>query len=94
MIVSVPAGSVVIVSEAEPPTSEAVPSVVVPFSKLITSPLGGVPPAELTVAVSVTAWLTSDGLRDDVSVVMVVKMFTTDWLRAVETLAALFVSPL
>ena len=42
-------------SDAVPPLSGAVPRVFLPFLKVMTSPFGGAPPVELTVAVKTTA---------------------------------------
>ena len=68
MIVSVPTGKLVLVIEAEPPLNVADPNTRVPLKK-VTVPVG-LGPAELTVAVSVTAWPDVDGLRLEVTVVV------------------------
>ena len=93
MIVLVPAASVEMVSDAEPPARGAVPSVVVPRRKVINSPSGGVPPADVTLAVNVTAWPTNEGFSEEVIVVVVENFATTDWLNADEVLAVLLASP-
>ena len=66
-----------------PPLSVAVPSEVVPL-KNWTVPVG-TPAVELTPAVSVTGWPTTDGLGDDATVVVVVGK--TVWLKIGEVLA-------
>jgi hypothetical protein len=57
------------------PSSVEVPKVVVPSLK-VTVPVG-VPPLEVTEAVNVTDWLKTDGLADELTVVVVVNVFWT-----------------
>ena len=57
-----------------PAVKVPVPRVVEPFLN-VTLPVG-VPPLEVTVAVKVTAWPDFDGLRDEVSEVEVLALFT------------------
>src|ERR1017187_6595632 len=71
-MLSVPPVNVEIGNAADPPLSEAVPSVVVPCRNVIVSPSGGAPWLELTVAVKVTDWPYVDGLSEDEMVVVVV----------------------
>lgn len=80
-------------NEAEPPESGAVASVVAPCLKVIISPLGGAPPAEVTVAVNVTSCPTKEGLGEETSMVVVANFATTDWLSAEEVLLRLLLSP-
>ena len=51
------------------PSSVEVPRVVVPSLK-VTVPVG-VPPLEVTVAVNVTDWLNTEGLAEELTVVVV-----------------------
>ena len=68
--------SVDVVKVALPePSSVEVPRVVVP-SLNVTVPVG-VPPLEVTVAVNVTDWLKTEGLAEELTVVMVVNVFWT-----------------
>ena len=68
--------SVEVVNVAWPePLSAEVPRVVVP-SLNVTVPVG-VPPLEVTVAVNVTDWLKTDGLADELTVVVVVNVLWT-----------------
>lgn len=93
VILLVPADRPDVVSEAEPAVSGAVPIVTPALRKVINSPSGGVPPAEVTVAVNVTDWPTSDGFSEEVTLVVVENFATTDSLRTADVLAVLFVSP-
>ena len=68
-----------------------VPIEVTPSLK-VTVPLGVPVAVVLTVAVKVTDWLKVDGLRDEVTAVVVASLFTT-WLNAVELLVAKVASP-
>jgi hypothetical protein len=54
-MVEVPDGRDDVVREAVPPLSGTVARVVAPFLNVMSSPLGGVPPVELTTAVKTTA---------------------------------------
>jgi hypothetical protein len=76
---------------AMPPLRVAVPNTVVRFWN-VTVPVG-VPLAELTVAVNVTAWPDVEGLGEEVSVVVLAIFFTT-WLKFGEVLVAKVASPL
>ena len=68
--------SVEVVKVAWPvPSSVEVPRVVVP-SLNVTVPMG-VPPLEVTVAVKVTDWLKTEGLAEELTVVVVVNVFWT-----------------
>src|SRR5208337_4789547 len=71
LIVDVPWGNAEVVKEAEPPVSAPVPSTVAPFLKLTVSPSGGGPAAELTTAVKVTDWPSTEGFSEEESVVVV-----------------------
>lgn len=57
------------------PSKAEVPKVVVP-SLNVTVPVG-VPPLEVTVAVKVTDWLKTEGLAEELTVVVVVNVFWT-----------------
>ena len=81
-----------VVSEAVPALSEAVPITDEPFLKVMVSPLGGAPEVELTVAVKVTTWPTTEGLSEETSVVVVEAMIAC--LRVEEVLLVLLPSPL
>lgn len=74
----VPADRADVVNEAEPAVSGAVPSVVPALRKVISSPFGGVPPGEVTVAVNVTDWPTNEGFSEEVTFVIVENFVTTD----------------
>ena len=72
-----------------------VPIVVPPSLKVTVSPAGIVPApgaTEATVAVKVTDWPNTEGLAEEVSVVVVLAWLTT-CETAVEVLVAKFVSP-
>ena len=59
------------------PSRVEVPSVVAPFLN-VTVPVG-VPPLEVTVDVKVTGWLKTEGLAEELTVVVVAK-FCTTWI--------------
>ena len=73
-----PAGSVEVVKEARPPLSAAVPRALPPLRNVISSPSGGVPPAEVTVAVNVIPPPTNEGFGEEVNAVVVENFATTD----------------
>jgi len=77
---------------AAPPLSVPVPRIVVPILKDTVSPSGGEPKLELTVAVKVTVWPASDGLREDVSVVLT-GILVTAWVSEGDVLPRKFASP-
>jgi len=56
------------------------------------SPFGGIPLEDATLAVNVTAWLTTEGLSEEVSATEVAAM--TFSLRLEDVLARLLESPL
>ena len=70
-----PAGNVAVDIDALPPDKVAVPRVVVPWVK-VTKPVG-VTPLEVTVAEKVTLEPATDGLWDEVMVVVVAAGLTT-----------------
>lgn len=80
------------VSDAVPPARGAVPSEAPPKRNVINSPSGGGPPAEVTVAVSTTAWPRDEGFGEDVRVVVVENFPMIDWLNA-DWFPALLPSP-
>jgi hypothetical protein len=88
-----PAGSVEVVNEAVPAVRGAVPRVEPPRRNVISSPFGGVPPAEVMVALNVTDCPTNAGFTEEVTFVVVENFATTDWLKAAEVLPTLFASP-
>ena len=88
----VPAASEEVVNVAVPPAKDPVPSVVLPSLKVTTSPSGGAPAVELTVAVKVTACPTLVGLEEEVTAVLVAILFTTCFSTG-EVLAVKFASP-
>jgi hypothetical protein len=88
-----PAASDEVLKLAVPPLSVPVARRVVPILKDTVSPSGGEPKLELTVAVKVTVWPTSDGLREDVSVVLAVILVTV-WVSEGDVLPRKFASPL
>ena len=74
-----PAANVEVVKVALPELSRfEVPRVVVPFLN-VTVPVGMPLPGEfaVTVAVKVTAWLNTEGLADELTVVVVASLLTT-----------------
>jgi hypothetical protein len=73
----VPAASEEVVNVAMPPARDPVPSVELPSLKVTTSPSGGAPELELTVAVKVTVCPTVVGFEEDVVAVLVAILFTT-----------------
>ena len=78
-----------IVSSATPSERVMVPrSVFVVVSKKSTLPVGveALPTAELTVAVRVTGWARTDGLADEVTIVVVVSVTACTRVVAVELL--------
>ena len=77
---------------AEPPPSVAVPNIVVPCLKVTSSPSGGGPKLDPTAAVKVTDCATTDGFARDMSVVLVVILFTF-WINDAELLPRKFGSP-
>jgi hypothetical protein len=88
----VPTLSVEVVNVAIPdPFNTNVPSIVDPSVNL-TVPVG-VRPAEFTVTVNVTDWLSVEGFNDEVTAVLVV-VDTTPWLNTGEVLALKLLSPL
>lgn len=85
-----PTASVEVVKVAWPvPSRFEVPSVVEPFLN-VTVPVG-MPPLEVTVAVKVTGWLKTEGLAEELTVVVVAYLFTT-W-GAAESLPLLLPQP-
>jgi hypothetical protein len=66
-----------VVNVALPPDKLPVPSVAPPFLNVTTSPSGGAPELELTVAVKVTACPMVLGFNEDVTPVVVAILFTT-----------------
>ena len=93
MRLCVPTVSEDVVNDAVPPNIGTLARTVVPCLKLITSPSGGVPPDEVTVAVSLTACPIYEGFTDEATVVVVASFATTDSLSAGEALPVSFVSP-
>ena len=92
LIESVPTGNVVDVRVATPFASVAVPRTVLPFMN-ITLPEGVVPDtAEVTVAVNVTDFPKTDGLSDELTLVVVASALTTSE-RGAEVLALKPVTP-
>ena len=83
-----------IVKVARPALSEPLPSVLLPSLK-VSVPVGVAVPGALaaTVAVKVTELLCAEGLREEVTVVVVVSLFTV-WVRTGEVLMLKFVPPL
>src|SRR5208283_5213389 len=83
-----------VVKLAVPPLSVAVPRVLEP-SMNVAVPVGVPPPGEtgLTVAVKVTAWPATDGLREETTLVVVLACLTV-WVRAAEVLVMKLLSPL
>jgi len=71
VIVKMPAGSHEVAIEAAPEFSLAVPRTFELLKNVTVSPLGGVPPVELTVAVKVTACPWIEGFRLDTTAVEV-----------------------
>jgi hypothetical protein len=88
----VPAASEEVVNVAVPPANDPVPSVVLPSLKVTTSPSGGAPALELTVAVKVTACPTLVGFEEEVTAVLVAILLTTCFSKG-EVLAVKFASP-
>src|SRR3978361_161242 len=80
-----PAGNEGVVKVATPALSVPVPRVAAPFLN-VTVPLG-VPAEEVTVAVSFTDWPNVAGFTDEVSVAVVVALFTV-WTTMGEVLPA------
>ena len=78
MMESVPPGNVLVVNVAVPLLRGPVPNTVVPYLKVTISPLGMLPPAELTVAVKVTACPAFEGFTLEDTVVVVVFLTTCD----------------
>src|ERR1043166_3123441 len=83
-----------LVRVAEPELSVPVPSVLVPSWK-VTVPVGVPPPGDtgLTVAVNVTGWPKTVGVREVVTA-MVVSAWLTVWVSTPEVLVLKFGSPL
>jgi hypothetical protein len=73
-MVWLPAARVLMVKVAMPPLRVPVPRVVLPSEK-VTVPVG-VPPALVTTAVKVTDWPNTEGLAEEVTVVVVLALFT------------------
>ena len=86
----VPTSNEDVLNVALPPLSVAVPRVVDPFLN-VTVP-AGVPPLEVTVAVKVTDWFNFEGLRDEVTVLELLALFTV-WVSTGEVLPLKFVLP-
>jgi hypothetical protein len=79
---------------ARPAFREPVPTLLVPSLK-VTVPVGVAVPGALaaTVAVKVTAWLCAEGLREEVTVVVVASLLTV-WVRTGEVLVLKLALPL
>jgi hypothetical protein len=77
---------------AIPPDKPPEPTVAPPLLKATTSPSGGGPELELTVAVNVTDWPTLLGFNDEVTAVVVDALPTT-CVRTGEVFALKFESP-
>ena len=92
MIVVEPAAREDVLKLAEPLLSATLVSVVVPCLKVMVSPSGGDPKLELTVAVKATVCPTSEGLREEASVVVVAILFTV-CVSDAEVLPRKLVSP-
>ena len=88
-----PVGSVDVVKVAFPPLRAAVPRAVAPLLNVISSPSGGVPPAEVTVAVNLTGWPMKDGFSEETTVDVVENFATTDWLKTADVFEVLLPSP-
>jgi hypothetical protein len=89
-MVWLPPGRLLVEKVAAPlPLRVPVPRVVLPSVK-VTVPVG-VPPAEETVAVKVTGWPKVEGVREELTVVLVVVLLTV-WLT-LPLLVAKLVSP-
>jgi hypothetical protein len=82
-----------VVNVALPPDSVPAPNVAAPFLKVTSSPLGGTPKLEVTVAVNVTLWPIVIGFAEDVTTV-VVAAFSTICVSNWEMLPVKLKSPL